>query len=356
MIFEGIKKILVIKLRHIGDVLLTVPVFRALRETFPDARIYALVNSGTEEVLSGNPLIDKILVFNRTIKKMKPFQKYLMELSFLRKIRKEDFDLTIDLTSGDRAAIESFISGAKYRIAYKPGKGFWGKRHLYTHLAKNIKGQHTVFKNLNAVRQFGINTDNLTVDFFIPEDARIFVKKIFYENEISANDRIIHVHPTSRWFFKCWKDEYFAEVIRWIVSKGIKVVITSSPASKEIEKANRILSLLYPAKTVNLCGKTSIKQLAAVSEASDLFLGVDTAPMHIAAAVGTRVIALFGAGEKIWRPWGDGHVVISKERSFRSDLKGEEYARYVIKNLLQIKPEDVIGEIERMLLADWTSL
>src|SRR4030042_5786088 len=109
--FINVKKILVIKLRHIGDVLLTVPVFRALRENFPDAYIAALVNSGTEDVLSGNPLIDEIIIFDRNIKKMNPLQKYTKELSFLKRIRIKRFDMVVDLTSGDRAALISFASG-----------------------------------------------------------------------------------------------------------------------------------------------------------------------------------------------------------------------------------------------------
>ena len=108
--FRNVKKILVIKLRHIGDVLLAVPVFRALRESFPNAYIAALVNSGTEDVLSGNPLIDEIFIFNRNIKKMNTAMRYIKELSFLKQIRMKRFDMTVDLTSGDRAAIVSLLS------------------------------------------------------------------------------------------------------------------------------------------------------------------------------------------------------------------------------------------------------
>jgi len=84
MNFQGVRKVLVIKLRHIGDVLLTVPVFRALREHFPNAHIAALVNSGTEEVLRGNPLIDEILLFERKIKELSPLKLYLKEIQFLK--------------------------------------------------------------------------------------------------------------------------------------------------------------------------------------------------------------------------------------------------------------------------------
>jgi len=309
--FKDIRKILVIKLRHIGDVLLSMPVFRVLRENFPNAYISALVNSGTEETLTGNPLINEVLVFDRNIKRLNPVQRYIKELAFLNAIRRKGFDMTVDLTCGDRAAIVSFISGARYRLTHDPsGKDFLGKRYLYTHIAKKDGSQHMVLQNLNVVRQFGIGANNLDVDFFIPEDTRTFVKRVFEENNIKDNDIIIHVHPTSRWLFKCWKDEYMADIIRWFIEHGIKVIITSAPNARETDKAKRILSLVrlrstgHEARLLDLCGKTTIKQLAAISEASDLFLGVDSAPMHMAAAVGTPVIALFGpSGAFNWGPW-----------------------------------------------------
>ncbi len=379
MNFKNIKKILVIKLRHIGDVLLTTPVFRALRENFPDAYIAALVNSGTEEALSGNPFINEILIFDRNIKNMYfPF-KYFKELSFLKQIRAKEFDMTIDLTSGDRAAIISFISGARYRIAYPPNRNsLFGKRFLYTHLAQKRSNQHMVLRNLEIIRQFGIDTKNTKIDFFIPDDAEMFVKKIFDENNINnppnpplekgvkggfekegiggLRDTVVHVHPTSRWLFKCWKDEYMAEVIHWLLDNGAVVIVTSSPEKYEMEKANKILSLipsrftLYTSRLIDLCGKTTIKQLGAISKASDLFIGLDSAPMHIASAVGTPVIALFGGGVKSWRPWCERYVVLFKEGINKKWIDRKEYIR---KNLSQIKPNDVIREIKRLLFTEW---
>ncbi|MCX5717121.1 MAG: glycosyltransferase family 9 protein [Nitrospirae bacterium] len=351
MNFSGIKKILVIKLRHIGDVLLSVPVFRALRENFPEAHIAALVNSGTEEVLEASPLIDEILVFDRSIKKMNFSQKYIKEISFLRTIRRKGFDMAVDLTGGDRAAIISFISGAAYRIGHDTREGFLGKRYLYTRLAEKNDNHHTVLQNLEIVKQFGIKTDNLSVDISIPEDARLFVKKVFEKNGINkikttrlhpllvreefkgdifseGNAKVVHVHPTSRWLFKCWRDEYMAEVINWLTDRGITVIVTSAPDKREMEKAKRILSLVpslvtrHSSLLVDLCGKTTIKQIAAISEVSDLFFGVDSAPMHIAAAVGTPVVALFGpSGAFHWGPW-DNNISNFK---FQNSNSGNPY-------------------------------
>lgn len=367
MNFRDVKKIIVIKLRHIGDVLLSVPLFRALRENYPQAHISAIVNSGTEDVLTGNPLINEVIVFDRGIKKINPLQKYLKELSFLKMIRAKGFDMAVDLTSGDRAAIISLLTGAKYRLAYNPDKGgFPGKKYLYTHLAIKDGSQHMVLQNLDIIKQFGISTDNLTVDFFIPDDARIFVRNIFEENNSPPHppiskgekrrDKVVHIHPTSRWLFKCWKDEYMADVISWLINNGIKVIVTSSPDKKELEKAKRILSLVsYQLSAINyqlrdLCGKTTIKQLAAISEASDLFLGVDSAPMHIAAAIGTPVIALFGpTGEAQWGPWGKGHTVFAKDMPCKPCKTGNCEGMQIRDCLALIKPEDVKQAISKML-------
>jgi heptosyltransferase-3 len=308
--FKNIHKILVIKLRHIGDVLLSIPVFRALRETFPDADLSALVNCGTEEILKGNPLVDEIISFNRDIKRLPLISRTLGEMDFLKQIRKRGFDMTVDLTGGDRAALLSYLSGARYRIGWKDRKGFTGKKYLYTHLSKPDSGRHMVLQNLDIVRARGIDTKNLSVDFHIPVSDRAFVRNILKKHRSDEFKAVVHIHPTSRWLFKCWKDEYMAEVIRWLLAKGIFVIMTSSPDERELEKSERILALFrsnrdrQPSAILNLCGKTSIKQLGAISEASALFFGVDSAPMHIAAAVGTPVVALFGpTGAHNWGPW-----------------------------------------------------
>ncbi len=304
MEFHNINKILVIKLRHIGDVLLTVPVFRALKQTFPSARTTALVNAGTEEVLKGSAYIDEILVFDRAIKTLPALARYKQEADFLVQVRKKTFDMTIDLTGGDRAALLSYLSGARYRTGWESNKGFIGKKHLYTHLSKPDGSKHIVLQNMDAVQPFGIDAEDLSIDFYIPDEDRIHIRKILGLEELKSG-YIVHVHPTSRWLFKCWNDHSMAEIIRWFLDRGMRVAVTSSPERDEIEKTRGILSLVGRRQgLVDLCGATTIKQLAALSEIADLFFGVDSAPMHIAASVGTPVVALFGpSGAFNWGPW-----------------------------------------------------
>src|SRR3990172_2525973 len=179
--FHDILRILVIKLRHIGDVLLTAPVFRALRETFPGARICALVHSGTQDVLEGNPDIDEVLVFDRGVKNL-PFPRQVVrEGKFAHGIRERGFDLAIDLTGGDRAAILSYLSGARYRIGWRDRKGFAGKRWMYTNLHSPDQNCHMVAQNLSVVRSVGITTRNAAVTFPVSAKDRERAKEILRE-------------------------------------------------------------------------------------------------------------------------------------------------------------------------------
>ena len=171
--FKNIKKILVLKFRHIGDVLLIVPTIRALKETFPDASIAVAINAGTEEVLAGHKLIDELIIFDRSVKKLPALKKISREIGFIHNIRRRNFDMTVDLTSGDRAAILSFFSGARYRLANNPGtRGFPGKKFIYTHISDIDNTKHMVMQNLDVIGKFGITTENRDVDFFISDETK----------------------------------------------------------------------------------------------------------------------------------------------------------------------------------------
>ncbi|MBN2654255.1 MAG: putative lipopolysaccharide heptosyltransferase III [Nitrospirae bacterium] len=313
MTFNNINKIVVIKLRHIGDVLLTTPVFKALRQKFPTAEISAVVNSGTEDALKCNQDIDIIITFQREIKHYSYPIRLLKEAQFLRYIRRQAFDMSIDLTGGDRAAIISLISGARYRLGIESKEGFPGKKYLYTHPSTPNRDQHMVIQNLQVVEKYGIKPINYTVTFTDCESGKDWLQNLFKNHKITLDTPIIHVHPTSRWLFKCWKDEYMAEVLQWAANNEITVILTSSKDEKEIKRIKNILSLTQPTdKIINLSGRTTLQQLGTISKASDLFLGVDSAPMHIAAAVGTPVLALFGPSCALnWGPW-DNNIITSR--------------------------------------------
>ncbi len=303
--FEGIKKVLVIKLRHIGDVLLTVPAIRAVKESLPEASVSALVNSGTEEMLTGNPLLDEVLTFDRSIKSKSLRKRGSGELKFIKGLRKKGFDMSVDLTGGDRAAIVGCLIGAKFRLGYDPGgAGFIGKKFFYTHVAKRPPERtHTVLRDMGLPGAFGLKTSNMSVDIFTTPEEDAFVKELLAKNGIGPETPYVHVHPTSRWLFKCWNDESMAAIIDLFEDEGLRVVLTSAPDKRETDK---IKSIKASAKTdpVDLSGLLRLKHLASLSRGAALFFGVDSAPMHIAAASGAPVVALFGpSGVFDWGPW-----------------------------------------------------
>lgn len=302
--FKDVKNILVLKLRHIGDVLLTVPAIRALKETFPRARVTALVNSGTEDMLTLNPLVDEVIKFDRSIKGLPLAGRIKGELGFLSGLRSRDFDLSIDLTGGDRPALLGFLSGARYRLGYDVRAGFKGKKYLYTHAAPEPpRHTHTVLKDLGLLRRFGIDTMDLSVDIFTSPEDDAFVNRLLGENGVAGHEPVAHVHPASRWFFKCWTNEGMARVMDGLAEKGFKVVVTSGADLREIKKSRAIMGMMR-SSGVDLSGRLTLKQTASLSKRSAIFFGVDSAPMHMAAASGAKVVAVFGpSGAFHWGPW-----------------------------------------------------
>lgn len=313
---KPVKRILLIRLRNIGDVLLTVPTIRAFREAFPNAYIAALVNAGTEEMLTGNPLLDEVLVFDPKWKELPFGQRVKKESNFVREVRRRRFDLAVNLTEGDRGAFLCLGSGARYKVGlFSNDRSFWWKKKIYDHLVRIPNWRdHIVEQNLEFPRSLGLNPGDKRVEIFLDAKDRERIERLLQEEGVGPKDSLVHVHPTSRWLFKCWRDEGIARVIDELQGTGrVRIVLTSGPEKKEMGKIDRILQYCQT-RPINLAGKTTLKQLAALSQRCKFFIGVDTAAMHIAAAVGTPVLALFGpSGEFNWGPWGNGHVVIKKD-------------------------------------------
>jgi len=298
---EGIRRILFIRLRNIGDVLLMVPTVRAFREAFPRAYMAALVNAGTEEMLTGNPLLDEVLIYDPRWKDLSLRNKMVAEGKFIGQVRRRRFDLVINMTEGDRGAFLCLASGARYKIGlYRRDPTLWWKKWIYDRMVRIPDWRaHIVEQNLEFARSLGLCPRNKALAIhYSPEDDQT-LDQLLEREGVTPGDTLVHFHPTSRWLFKCWRDEGVARVIDELAGRaGVRVVLTSGGGEKEIEKIDRIIHLCK-SRPINLGGRTTLKQLAALSARARLFIGVDTAPMHIAVAVGTPVIALFGPTEPL---------------------------------------------------------
>ncbi len=302
---RDIRSIVAFKLRHIGDVLLSTPAFHALRKAFPGARIAAVVNEGTQEMLSGNPDIDRILVFRRGQRDAGGNSRLREEISLLREIRSLRAEVAVNFTEGDRGAILSRLSGAQFRVGVAPARrGMWGKERLYTHLCPRPDlYRHQVRKDLDVLAAAGIPPGDLSLRFHVTEEVRKESRRKLSAAGVPEGSPYAVVQPTSRWTFKCWADEGMAGVVAHLSRNGIFPVVTSGPDPAEVAQANRVAASSGSAYAL-LAGRFSLKELGAAIAPARVFVGVDSAPMHIAAAVGTPVVALFGpTGAFNWAPW-----------------------------------------------------
>ncbi|MBC8147662.1 MAG: putative lipopolysaccharide heptosyltransferase III [Bacteroidetes bacterium] len=297
-------KILIIKFRNIGDVLLSTPLISNLKSVCPDTSIDFALNKGCEDMLTSNPNINDIIVYDRSrIKKLSIFSQLKEEIRFTRNIRKKRYDMVINLTEGDRGAQLALLSGANIKLGFPVRKGLLSKIKIFDKLGNDKKWQHTVEKDLQFINLLGKKINNKEVKIYWSSAVEQEVDKILADNNI---EKFVHIHPVSRWMFKCWEDDRMASVIDYLQQdKGLKVIITGAPVKKELDRIDKILTLCNT-KPVNLSGKLTLKHLACLSSKARLFFGVDTAPMHMAAATNTPVMALFGASYPvIWGPWNN---------------------------------------------------
>ncbi|MDE2089895.1 MAG: putative lipopolysaccharide heptosyltransferase III [Gammaproteobacteria bacterium] len=300
--------ILLIKFRNIGDVLLTGPLASTLRMSNPTPRISVLVKAGTEAMLQGHPHVDEVIVYPER-QSGESWLGYLRRvLAWLRALRRRGFDLAINTTEGDRGAILARLCGARRRIGIiKPDGDKTWRRALYTDTRTPPPGRrHTVIRNL-ALAPDPQSPRYRSVHLTFSEHDRDQVKALLAAQGWDGAAPLVHVHPTSRWFFKCWNDGDVARVIDHLQSeRGLRVALTSGPEPRERDKAATIIRLCRRAP-IDLSGRLSLKQTAALSSLCALFFGVDTAPMHVAAALEVPVVAVFGpSGAFDWGPWPNG--------------------------------------------------
>jgi heptosyltransferase-3 len=302
-----VKRVLVIKMRHHGDVLLTSPLFSNLKKAMPHAQIDAFIYKDTLPMLDGHPAIAEYLLYDRGWKKLSSFKKLAKEISLLKEIRARNYDLVINLTEGDRGAIAAFVSGSTYRIGFDPKKsGFFGKRKIYTHVAKECpQPRHTVERQLDILRRIGIFPAVEERDLFlhIPEEAQRKIVDLLEKEEIHPGNYIL-IHPVSRWRFKCLAAKQIAQLITLLHERKLPIVISAGPDIQEISMVEEILALAPDVPVFNCAGKLTLKELAALIQSAKALICVDSVPLHIASALKTPVVAMFGpTSEQNWGPW-----------------------------------------------------
>lgn len=315
-----VRRALVIKLRHHGDVLLTSPVFSSLKAAAPHCEIDALVFADTAAMLSGHPAVDVLHQLDRNAKKRGVFAQVAEEWAVFRALRARRYDLVIHLTDHPRGAWLARFLGARWSVAPVRVKGAKWWKNSFTHLFRTVGGgrRHTVDMHLDALRRIGIQPEAAARKLcLVPGDEA--VQKIAARLAAAGIEcgRFIHFHPASRWFFKCWPVAQCAELLAQLVQRGERVVISAAPDVREREMVTAIVQRAG-VEVLDLTGELSLKELAALAAQAKLFIGVDSAPMHIAAAMGTPSVALFGpSGDREWGPWMVRHEIVTSTHPCR---------------------------------------
>lgn len=311
--FAELSRALVIKLRHHGDVLLTSPVFSALRQAAPRCEIDALVYADTAPMLQDHPAIAQIHCIDRNWKRLGLVAQARAEWTLLAALRRRRYDLVVHLTGHPRGAWLARLTGARWAVApRRPGR-FWRKSFSHLYPGANPR-RHTVETHLDALRRLGLQpgADARRLVMVPGNEAEGRVDNLLAAHRVVVGG-FVHLHPASRWLFKCWTADKVALLADSLAAKGLPVVMTAAPDPAEKALIAAVLAAAR-APLVDLSGQLSLRELAALTARARLFVGVDSAPMHIAAAMGTPVVALFGpSGDIEWGPWGVAHRLITSD-------------------------------------------
>lgn len=349
---ENIRNILLLQLGDIGDVVLSFPAIRALHENFPQANVVVAVREKAKELIEDYKWAADVISINEEKRTWIEELKY--QKRFLSRLRGFHFDLAIDMRTGDREAVLAFFSGARQKVGFFANDGKLWRNRVFTHLSTDEPkpGRNIAQYYLGLLEAYNIKTDHIQPEHDVPED-RYKRAKVLLKNEGVPSDRpIIAVQPFSLWKYKEWgADKYFQLINRLISEYNVSIIITGS--LDERRRAGEIIKK-YPRNTYNLAGKTSIGILAAVFKRCRLFIGVDSAGVHIAAAVGLPTVSIFGPSSSSgWAPRGLKHCIVQKDLPCvpccKKGCDNSEYSRCLEELTLEEVMFVVKGQIDAIL-------
>ena len=341
-----IKKILVIRTDGLGDVVMSTPAFRALREFFPYSNITLLTASWSKELVETIPAFDEIIYFDAPWIVKKSKRKWIRLFQTIKELRRKYFDLAIDLRGDFRNNIMMYLCGIKYRMGFN----ITGCEFFLTHIVACGEDHHPVNSMFSLIRYLNPEErKKYTLSLWITEEDRRFANTLLAENNLSDNHLIVVIHPGAKWSGRHWVPERYGQIAdRLIKEYEAKVILAGGPTDFGITK--QILDSMTQRPI--MAGKSSIRQFCALLERSDLFIGVDSGPMHMATAMGTRVIALFGpARPEAVGPYGDGHIVVTKQDNYSCSPCSQTVCKSPQYNCMKaITVEDVWEAIENQMM------
>ena len=290
------ERILLIRLSSLGDIVLTTPAIRAVRARFPDAYIAMLVAKQSAEILYENPHLNEIITFDRLAKHKDTGEM----LRIIRLLRERKFTLAIDLQRKFRTEMLMYFSGATERV---------GKGKFCSVRVSERGNKHATAHYFDLLHASGIPAEDQRLELFLSESERLDASQRFDTAGVNDGQLKVGFFPGAGWKLREWMPERFAGIGDKLV-EHFNANILIFGGSKETGLVQTVANLMN-ARAISFAGNLQIRQLAACLEKCDLFLTNDTGPMHIAAAVGTPTVSLFGPGNHIrFQPLGTQHQTI----------------------------------------------
>lgn len=292
------KRILIVNVNWIGDVLFSTPFIKAVREAYPDSYIACLLHPRCKQILDKNPRLDDIIIYDEENLHRSIFGK----VKLVMELRKKNFDTAFILHRSFTKALITMLAGIKERIGY-PTKNRAG---VLTRTMEGPSDVHKVEYFLNMARQAGIDARDPSYEFFIDDTDRASAEAILAKNGLRDKNMMVAICPGGNWNPKRWPAENFAALSDCLADKfGAKIIITG--AKKDVGLAEDIERMMKH-KPINISGMTSLKELGAIFEKSALVVANDTGSMHLAVAMKGKVIALFGpTSPQLTGPYGKGN-------------------------------------------------
>ena len=351
MVSKDEMNILIVKLSAIGDVIHTLPALNAIRKRYPDARITWLVEEDAAPLVKGHTALDRVLVSKRKrwlkgipgpscVNNMKEVYRFLKELRDTR------YDLIIDFQGLLKSGILIALCRGRRKIGY--GRGMEHMECSYVFLNERVPpvdmDNHALMRGMMLLDAIGIPSNEMEYNLPVQDQDRTALDALLMRHGIRESGLLVAINPVAKWETKLWSDVKFAKLADSLIQQyAASVVFTGGGEDRGTVQG--IISAME-AKAANLAGETTLRTLAALYEKTGFLVSTDTGPMHIAAAMGTPVIALFGPTAP-WRtgPFGPDHQVIrvGKECSpcFRRQCS-------TIRCMEEISVEQVLDGVQKL--------
>ncbi len=341
-------RILIIKLSALGDIVQTLPVLDALKKTWPQASVDWITGEVGAGLLEGHPLLDRVIVYprkrlGRLAKNPLSWPHLTKEILGLKKeLRLSRYDAALDLQGLFKSGIITILSGAKIKAGFDKGREF-SHMFLNKRLPPYDPDKHAVLRYLDLARTLGAHTKDIRFPLGISDTHRQMARDILGSLGIEPG-RFVILIPGTIWPTKRWVNSYFAE-LAVMINKGLGLKSVIVGGSQDRAMGREIENFSKKAAR-DLTGKTDLKTLAAIFQLAKTAVSTDTGPMHLAAATGLRLVALFGPTAP-WRtgPFGHGHKVIRRELGCSPCFKRRCQENLCMK---EIGPKEVFQAVKEL--------